>query len=356
MLDKEASKDAVDVFKQAEKLGKTLNFGNILEGPYEGSWGIIAEEHYFSLIKEQGFDSLRVPIRFSNKTLKDAPYTIDENFFMRIDWVIEQALLNDLNVIVDLHHFDEMLEDPAGHKDRFLSIWQQIATRYQEQPLSVYYEILNEPHTKITPAIWNNYLLEAIDVIRSIDTTRTLIVGGGDWNSIDGLYKLELPEHEQNIIATFHYYGPMLFTHQGAEWMEPEYQTRGVVWPGPPPTPVEPVEAATKVNWVNSFFRNYNDRIGAANPASEEALVRDLERAAKWGVENNRPLFLGEFGVYSSADKQSRILWTKKVRTEAERLGMSWAYWEFAAGFGLYNRSTATWDQSMLDALFEEAE
>jgi endoglucanase len=43
-----------------------------------------------------------------------------------------------------------------------------------------------------------------------------VIVGGGRWNSIDGLQTLVLPEDDRNLIATVHYYTPMEFTHQGA--------------------------------------------------------------------------------------------------------------------------------------------
>lgn len=341
----------IDAFSQAKLIGKALNFGNIFEGPTEGSWGITAEEEYFSLISDKGFDTLRVPIRFSNKTELNAPYTIDETFFQRIDWVIDSSLKNNLNVIIDLHHFDELISNPEAEKARLLAIWEQIATRYHDLPLNVFYELLNEPHTNMTAELWNDYLLETINTIRKLDPHRTLIVGGIEWNGINGLYKLDLPEEDRNIIATFHYYGPILFTHQGAEWMEPEYSTIGLTWPGPPATPVEPTDEAKRVQWVNTFFRQYNEREGEANPASEAALTRDLERAAKWGEDNNRPVFLGEFGAYSSADRASRIAWTQKVRTEAERLNMSWAYWEFAAGFGLYNRATSLWDEDLVGAL-----
>jgi len=341
----------VDVYEQAKNIGRAINIGNALDAPYEGAWDIVIKEEYFKLIKEKGFDSIRVPIRFSNKTTAEAPYTINESFMERVDWVIEQSLLQELNVIIDLHHFDELIADPNGNKERFLSIWQQISSRYSSQPSSVYYEVLNEPNTTITSTMWNEYLLEAIDIIRLHDPNRTLIIGGSDWNSINGLYQLELPEEDRNIIATIHYYGPMLFTHQGAEWMTDEYGTKGLVWPGPPPVPVEPTEGAQRVDWVNNFFKNYNTKTGADNPASEEELVRDLERAAKWGELNDRPIFLGEFGAYNSADIESRAAWTKKVRTEAERLGMPWAYWEFAAGFGVYNRASLSWNEQLVDAL-----
>ncbi len=71
----------------------------------------------------------------------------------------------------------------------------------------------------------NTLLSRTVTALRQIDQAHTLIVGGGGWNSIAGLKTLAIPEGEMNVIATFHYYEPYLFTHQGAEWGGPEVGT-----------------------------------------------------------------------------------------------------------------------------------
>jgi hypothetical protein len=76
-----------------------------------------------------------------------------------------------------------------------------------------------------------------------------------------------------------------------------------------------------------------------------------LKTAADWGKANRRPIFLGEFGAYEKADPDSRVRWTGAVRAEAEKLGLSWAYWEFGAGFGIYNRMVGEWRKPLLKAL-----
>ena len=60
---------------------------------------------------------------------------------------------------------------------------------------------------------------------------------------------------------------------------------------------------------------------------------------------------MGEFGAYEKADMQSRVNWTKFVREEAEARGISWAYWEFGAGFGIYDRKVKAWNKDLLNAL-----
>src|SRR5215475_9992262 len=81
-----------DIFADCKQISRGVNFGNALEAPNEGEWGVTIKEEYFDAIAKAGFNSVRVPIRWSAHAEKEAPYTIDAKFFARIDWVIEQAL------------------------------------------------------------------------------------------------------------------------------------------------------------------------------------------------------------------------------------------------------------------------
>ena len=56
-----------------------------------------------------------------------------------------------------------------------------------------------------------------------------------------------------------------------------------------------------------------------------------------------------ELGVCSG----TRVLWTTFVRSEIEKRGFSWAYWEFGAGFGVYDREAKVWREELLNALIE---
>ena len=138
-----------------EQLGIGVNLGNALEGPREGDWGLTLRSEYFSLIADRGFRHVRVPIRFSAYTSSTAPYTIPDgvdptvpnadNLWDRIDWVIANAEANNLYVILDVHLFDELGENVAGERARFLAIWTQIAARYANASPRVLFELLNEP-------------------------------------------------------------------------------------------------------------------------------------------------------------------------------------------------------------------
>ena len=52
-----------DPFKMNKLLGRGVNLGNALEVPTEGEWGVVLKEEYFSIIKQAGFNSVRLPVR-----------------------------------------------------------------------------------------------------------------------------------------------------------------------------------------------------------------------------------------------------------------------------------------------------
>src|SRR5689334_7508921 len=93
-----------DIAAANKALGRGINFGNALEAPKEGDWGLKIEPEFFEKIKKAGFNHVRVPIKWSAHAAEESPYTIDPEFFTRIDWVLDQAEKNQLSVIVDMHH------------------------------------------------------------------------------------------------------------------------------------------------------------------------------------------------------------------------------------------------------------
>jgi endoglucanase len=86
-------------------------------------------------------------------------------------------------------------------------------------------------------------------------------------------------------------------------------------------------------------------------PEEKDAMHKLLGQAADWGKAHHRPIFVGEFGAFSTGDLDSRARWTNEVARTAEADGMSWAYWEFCAGFGAYDPEAKAWRPELLNAL-----
>jgi endoglucanase len=313
-------------FKQLPRgLGRGVNLGNALEAPKEGEWGVTLKEEYFEKIKAAGFDSVRIPVRWSAHAAATTPYRIDPKFFERVDWAVEQAFKRRLAPVVNMHHYEEIFNEPDKHRERFVAIWRQIAERYKDYPSQLVFELLNEPHAKLTADKWNPLLAETIAVVRRTNPLREIVVGPVGWNSINDLASLELPKDDKHLIVTVHYYSPFQFTHQGAEWTGGEAQK----WLG--------------TKWTGS-------------KAERQAVARDLDKALAWAVEHRRPLYLGEFGAYNKADLESRARWTRFVAEEATKRKMSFAYWEFCSGFGVYDAQKNQWIEPLKDALLKSAE
>jgi endoglucanase len=295
-----------------------VNLGNMLEAPNEGAWGLTVQEEYFGRIKEAGFDFVRVPVRWNAHADESAPYAIDPAFLARVDEVVNWALAQNLAVIIDFHHYEEMGSDPQGHKDRFLGIWQKVAEHYKDSPSNVLFELLNEPNGELNAERWNQYIAETLTIVRQSNPTRDVIIGPVNLNAYDQVSTLEFPR-DDHLIVTFHYYLPFEFTHQGAEWVEGSDAWLGKTW--------------------------------EATEDEKAEITRHFESVAAWARQRGLRVLLGEFGAYSKADMDSRVRWTGFVRSEAERHGFGWAYWEFASDFGVYDADSKVWREELLKAL-----
>ena len=300
--------------------GRGVNLGNALDAPKEGEWGVTLKEEYFDAIAKAGFDSVRIPVRWSTHAEKSSPYTVDPKFFERADWAVKQCLSRKLIPVLNMHHYDELFKEPDQHRERYLGIWQQIAERYKDYPAELALELCNEPNSKLTADKWNKLLAECLAIVRRTNPTRQIVIGPVGWNSINDLVSLELPESDRNIVVTVHYYSPMQFTHQGASWSGPQAQK----WLG--------------TKWTGS-------------KAEQLAVRRDLDKAITWAVKHRRPIYLGEFGAYEKADMESRARWTKFVADETLARKMGFAYWEFCSGFGAYDAGKNQWREPLKNAL-----
>ncbi len=347
-------REKLDPYEQTAALGKGVNFGNLLDCPQEGDWSInhvVMEEWHFTLAKSAGFDSIRIPIKFSGHALKSPPYTIDEAFMRRVDQVVGWGLARGLKVVVDMHHYDEIHADPLAHADRFVAMWKQIAARYSDYSKDLYFELLNEPNDKLEGDVWNLIVSYCIHAIREIDGYHTVIVSCGQWSNNTGLNALRIPDDESNVIVTFHYYNPSLFCFQGQAWAGADFATTGIKWPGPPYPSM--VAAPGVGQWVLDWFAHYNGEPADTNPAGTKIVQEEIAEMHDWSVAHNRPLWMGEFTAQGGADMTSRVNWTEFVRKELEKYGIPWSIWTLLSGPDsyLYDVNSGKWVLELTGAL-----
>ena len=160
-------------------LGRGVNLGNTLEAPQEGEWGVTLRKEYFQLIQDAGLQHVRIPIRWNAHAAADSPYTVEETFFQRIDWAIEQALSRGLIVIINVHHYDELVPRP-GEPPPAVPGALGADCRAPIKPIrrALVFELLNEPQGKLSNTEWNGLLKETLAIVRRSNPQRWLAVGG----------------------------------------------------------------------------------------------------------------------------------------------------------------------------------
>ena len=210
-------------------ISKTMNIGNALEAGKGEVWDVSMSVEYIDRIKEAGFTSIRMPVRFSDYAKDNENYILDEDFMEKVDYYINYALSSGLNVILDMHNFYEIMENPSENKELFLKLWSQISERYKDYPENLVYELLNEPQGNLELDIWNNLLSEGVSAIRKFDKKKFIVIGGCKYNSYEELLKIDVPK-DDNLILTFHYYEPNEFAFQGAEYHEGFEELHDIEW------------------------------------------------------------------------------------------------------------------------------
>jgi endoglucanase len=286
-------------------------------------------------IAKAGFKTVRIPICFGAWASIGQPYHWENTQGLELaDRFVQWASDNNLNVIIDLHHteFDGKM-DGAATTDRVVWLWKQIAERYKfTDPERVLFEVRNEPHD-IKPEDWRAQARAIIAAIRAIDTKHTLIVGFHDWNSRQAMIDSK-PFDDPNIIYTFHYYDPFVFTHQGATWT-----AKGMAETHPVPFPGKAsdikIADSAKGTWVEAQIMKYGDDSRA------EKMFADLKAAKDWSERNRVPIFLGEFGSYSKYPTlQDRCRHAAAVYTALGRLNIPNTWWEWDGGFNMFDAGT----------------
>ncbi|HET9473534.1 MAG TPA: glycoside hydrolase family 5 protein [Steroidobacteraceae bacterium] len=307
----QSSLSAADQVAQMKRGVNIVGYDPLWQDPAKGRF----KPRHFRIIKEGGFDTVRVNLygfRHMNEKLELAPA-----WFETLDWLIDEAVKQKLNVILDEHDYERCHEDTARCQQLVLAFWTQVAERYKNAPQNVMFEILNEPN-RAMDAKWNELHPRALAVIRKSNPTRNVVIGPAFWNNISHLHRLQLPKEDRHIIVTVHYYEPHQFTHQGARWA-PEYtRLSGIHW---------------------------------GKPEDYAMIEKNFDLAQAWAKQHDRPILLGEFGAYDKAPQEDRISYTAAVARAAEKRGWAWTYWQFDSNFIVYDIDKDAWNEPIYRAL-----
>ncbi len=223
------------------------------------------------LIKQYGFNSIRVPLHYKFFESDDA-----EGFTL-LDHVVQWAHQENLYIILDMHaapggQTGKNIDDSDGYpwlfsdssaQEHTVAIWQRLARHYRNNPTVLGYDLLNEPIPNYPGLERFNASLEPFykrlaTAIRQVDNHHILIFGGAQWDTNFSVFG---PPFDKNAVYTFHRY----------------------------------------------------------HAAAEQATV---QRYVDFRVQNNVPIWLGESG--ENADE-----WIAKFVEVLEKNDIGWAFWPY---------------------------
>lgn len=313
------------------RLNKGINLGGWLSqcvNEVEHFETFITEED-FKKIKGMGFDHVRIPM----------DYFIFEddqgNFSTNIKYA-ERAILwakkYDLDMILDLHKAYGYAFDVAGSAitffnneyliARFYRLWEYIVTRFVKYKGHVAFELLNEVTSREVSPIWNKMIIHTVNMIRNIDKDCTIIFGGTCNNSASDLPMLPVMD-DINVIYTFHCYDPLIFTHQGAYWVENMPKDYKCNYPLTHEA-IEDAKNRFKGMWYVTDLDDYDNDEMRSN--FHDIIFKDMLEFVK---KNNLQLYCGEYGVINLADKKQKLNWYKAINSTFSKYNIRRALWSY---------------------------
>jgi endoglucanase len=286
-----------------------------LEAPNEGDWGRGILDSDLPSIKAKGFTAIRLPVRFSAHAMAGAPYTIDATFMARVKHVVDLAVANGLAVIIDMHHYEELFvaPGPGSHATRFAELWRQIGVAFKDEPASVYFELINEPHDSFDASNLLAIQGPALTAVRASNPTRPVVIDGASYASLDSMLTSPYPA-DPNVVPTFHYYDPANFGFDTAPWMTPAIRTD-----------FGTAADIADLNTVLNKLRNFMTTTG-------------------------RVPFAGEFGAHESKPNAARTTYYGLVSSAFASVGVQSCAWGYTNTFHLWRDATG-WEPGIADAI-----
>lgn len=242
----EFTRTAIEI---AADMGYGWNLGNTMEATntwtsnpkvtdFETAWGQpVTTKAMIDGIKKAGFNSIRIPVSWSNMMSSDGNYTIDASYFKRVDEIISYAFANDMYVIINDHYDGGWWEHFCGNKrdcmKHYKNMWTQVAEHYKDYSEKLIFESANEElgdslkkslskiNVNIADTALYNLVNEInqtfVDIVRQSggnNAKRYLLIAGFNTDidkTCSSLYKMPTDTISNHLMVSVHYYTPWTY-------------------------------------------------------------------------------------------------------------------------------------------------
>jgi endoglucanase len=302
-------------------------------------------------IAKAGFNHVRLPIDpdFLQPNWAKGDLTIQGDRLAAIDRAISLIEAENLGVILDLHPTRPLnLESQPYGTDyqNIETIWRTLSDRYRKNSQMIAYEILNEPLVE-NSALWHDIAERLVALIRQVDSFHTVIVPASGFSGVGELLNFQ-PISGDRLLYTFHFYAPLVFTHQGATWLENYASLTNIPYPleGSVTQGIPSEGRSQRSPEAQKLWEGY--RTSQFNRAQLETQIKQV---VQWRDRYNVSLYCGEYGVHNVAPKGDRVRWHKDVSELLTQENIGHAVWSYRAAFGLVPEGQSVMDPQLLQAI-----
>lgn len=283
-----------------------------------------------------GFDHIRLP--FDYNVIEDEAGNDKTEGWAYLDNIASWCKTYKLDLILDLHKaagYDfsivgsdtqNTLFNNDALKKRFIALWEKVASRYGDNK-HIAFELLNEVVEQDLAPSWNSLIADAVRAIRKHAAKSVIIYGGIQWNSARTVKLLDKPADE-NIIFTFHFYEPLIFTHQKAPWVKNMIMDKTIRYPE---------TMAYYIGLSKVLGYKGKDVTDADKQDKGDRLIREMVCEAKDAADKaGVTLYCGEFGVIDQALPPDTLAWFRDVLSIFAGNDIGCAIWSYKEmDFGL---------------------
>jgi endoglucanase len=315
------SQEVVNEMGLGWNLGNTLEaFGDWINGStvnqFETAWGNpAATKQLITAIKNSGFNSIRIPVAWSN--LMSSDYTISSELLKRVNEVVSWVIDSNMYAIINIHYDGGWIEkfgtsESTMANNKFNKIWTQVADYFKNYGEHLIFESLNEEGC--WNDVWNRYSnsgdknkaystlnninQQFVDIVRKSggnNKSRHLLIAGYCTDidlTVDSAFKMPT-DSANRMMVSVHYYTPSTFTilEKDESW--------------------------------GKFAGTWG------TDAEVNALLADFDKLKKRFVDNGVPVIIGEYGtVLTNKDKDSVHKYLFTCAQYATSLGMCPMLWD----------------------------
>jgi len=263
-----------------------------------GTHYIFPVEAYFSQWSSRGVKLIRFPIIWE-RLQPSLGGALDPTYAGLIDRTFGYANKYGMKIILDLHNYMRYRGVVIGTGNvsyaHYQDVMSRIAQRWSSQPSLFAYDVMNEPHDAV--AQWAVAAQVAINAVRTIDSTRPIVIEGNGWAEAtrwpqwnDNLLALKDPA--DNLIFQAHTY----FDGEGGGG-----------------------------NYANPSASSYPDNYG----------VERVKPFVEWLKKNGKRGMIGEFGVPDSDPRWNVIM--GRMLAYLKQNCIPATYWAAGPGWANYN-------------------